>query len=171
MQFFSDEYLMHYGIKGMKWKKHKKPEDKTPAEYYNEAVDEVNGVPKIGIRIFRKMGAYKEGSPVDGHRTDSEVARAFKRRLSEGHVDDPRITAAMRDHVQTYRKAQKLADSHRNADLKKARKEAYKKNQKRIAKQQRKAKVKNTLKRVKNKIFVDTSGSKKIGKHLYVDHN
>lgn len=27
MDFFSDEYLMHYGIKGMKWKKRRKPDD------------------------------------------------------------------------------------------------------------------------------------------------
>ena len=39
MQFFSDEYLMHYGIKGMKWKKKKKPElpeDITDDAYYEQ---------------------------------------------------------------------------------------------------------------------------------------
>lgn len=39
MQFFSDEYLMHYGIKGMKWKKKKKPglpKDVTDDAYYEQ---------------------------------------------------------------------------------------------------------------------------------------
>lgn len=39
MQFFSDEYLMHYGIKGMKWKKKKKPglpNDITDDAYYEQ---------------------------------------------------------------------------------------------------------------------------------------
>ncbi len=39
MQFFSDEYLMHYGIKGMKWKKKKKPglpKDITDDAYYEQ---------------------------------------------------------------------------------------------------------------------------------------
>lgn len=39
MQFFSDEYLMHYGVKGMKWKKKKKPglpNDVTDDAYYEQ---------------------------------------------------------------------------------------------------------------------------------------
>ena len=39
MQFFSDDYLMHWGVKGMKWKKKKKPglpKDITDDAYYEQ---------------------------------------------------------------------------------------------------------------------------------------
>lgn len=39
MQFFSEDYLMHWGVKGMKWKKKKKPElpeDITDDAYYEQ---------------------------------------------------------------------------------------------------------------------------------------
>lgn len=131
MQFFSDDYLMHWGVKGMKWKKRKKryleePEGRfeTPDEYMFEAGRAYHD------QVERKSGTADKG-------------RWMREYANNAHRQDRGY----------------------------ARQQAYKKNQRRIAKQQRKAKVNNALKHVKNKIFVDTSGSKKIGKHLYVEHH
>lgn len=47
MQFFSEEYLMHYGVKGMKWRKHDKKKDPlagtTIDDYYDHSYYDENG--------------------------------------------------------------------------------------------------------------------------------
>lgn len=121
---------MHYGIKGMKWKKRK-------SQYAD--VDEMT----------------KNGSPKDYM---FEAGRAY-----HDQVEKKGATADkgkwMREYANT---------AHRH-DQGYARQQAYKKNRKRVKKQQYKAKVKNTLNRIKKKVFVDTSGKQKVG-NLYVSH-
>lgn len=44
MQFFSEDYLMHYGVKGMKWKKKHGLEDDRPGDHVApEASDDYEG--------------------------------------------------------------------------------------------------------------------------------
>lgn len=150
MQFFSDDYLMHYGIKGMKWKKRKGNEEfKTPDEYLADA--------------YSSVRRSNEASTLRGGTKYAKEVKDWHREV----LKHPGAQNAYKEH----KLINIRANEARRADLKKAREAAYKKNQKRIAKQQRKAKVKNALKRVKNKVFVDTSNSTKVGKHLYVEHH
>lgn len=146
MHFFSDDYLMHYGIKGMKWKKKKGPEEfKSPDNYLADA--------------YSSVGRYNEAT---------NLRLGYGKRTKDWHRQAKR-EASVGSHVYKQHKLiDSRADSFRRADQKKALTEAYKKNQKRIAKQQRKARVKNALKKVKNKVFTDTSGMKKVGSHTYV---
>lgn len=149
MQLFSEDYLMHYGIKGMKWKKRKKPEEvKDPNEYLADSF-KYFGAPNRAIDL--KNGGRYAKDVRDWH-------RKAKRELTG-------------ERLEWHKSVDRLADVRRRKAIRASREYGYNKNQKRIAKQQRKARVKNSLKRLKNKIFVDTSGKQKVGKHLYVEHD
>lgn len=160
MQLFSEDYLMHYGIKGMKWKKKKKQ----PADYLEEA--------------YQDLGYKLDGKNVtDVTFSDRNKRRSHRYNTNVPHYANPSIKYYPKEYIaSTYKvhreakQAEALADKRRNADLKEARKKAYKKNQKRVGKQQRRAKVKNAVNRIKKKVFVDTSGKQKVG-NLYVSHD
>lgn len=110
MQLFSDEYLMHWGVKGMKWKKHRKdrfftdnPEERKEFETANQYLQE---------------GYYKvQKDPLSKGMDD-----ASKRSLAYKHAND----------------------LHRS-DVSVSKHNAYKRNQKRLAKQQNKAKLNRIL--------------------------
>ena len=124
MQFFSDDYLMHYGVKGMKWKKHKVPEVKTPEEYLNEAYSEVYDMGGTNMKDWTKK------------------RRDWENTVSTIPGDSPQ---------RRIRDIRERADTKRKYDLRAARETAYHNNQLRIEKQQRKAKVKNTLNKLKKR--------------------
>lgn len=150
MQFFSDEYLMHYGIKGMKWKKKKKGEFRTPESYYEEAYnDAANWVKKPNDKRFLK-DLNRTDARGDSARHRSNTLRRIRRSYAKAKPGDYNYNGNNFITAHTEHKTRKLADERRNADLKKARKKAYKKNQRRIARQQKRAKVKNAIKNFVN---------------------
>ena len=133
MQLFSEDYLMHWGVKGMKWKKHRKD------RFFTDDPEK---------------------------RKEFETAEQY---LQEGYYNakkDPLYNGM--DESSKRRLAYKHANELHRSDISVSKNNAYKRNQKRIARQQRKAKVNNALKKVKNKVFTDTSGMKKVGSHTYV---
>lgn len=157
MQLFSDEYLMHYGIKGMKWKKKK---FRTPESYYEEGMDEYLG--------RKEKGKYKKLSRDDAVGNAYRHASNQQRRADREYASiEPGDWNYMGSSHQRAKKAiegaRKIADIKRNDDLKKARTKAYKKNQRRIARQQKRAKVKKAIKN-----FVDPP--LKVEHHTYLGH-
>lgn len=150
MKLFSDEYLMHYGVKGMKWKKKKKfqedvPHVGSPEEYLDEAYRDIISVggadPKKWTRFRRNVESISNSS-------------------QQKDVDAVRETA----------------NTRRRNDLRAAREVAYRNNQRRIARQQamqkalRKAKKKKFTSRerhVTNHAPVPAKKKQKLGANRY----
>lgn len=128
MQLFSEDYLMHYGVKGMKWKKHKVPEVKTPEEYLDEA--------------YRDKVGSLEGT---NNKKWTELRRMTEYNANlKGNSGD-----LARKRLKQLRDVQDTANTRRKYALKAARETAYLNNQARIEKQQRKQKIQNALHKTK----------------------
>ena len=125
MQFFSEDYLMHYGIKGMKWKKKKGNQDvKSPDEYLADAYAQVSP------EGWRRAVDLRNGG--SGAKWTKDHMRSMLNETNGSRNGDI---------YRKYRRMESIANANRRADIKKARKKAYKKNQRRIARQQLKAKI------------------------------
>lgn len=171
MQFFSDEYLMHYGVKGMKWRKHKRNLTRnengeiitdfqmTPAEkegvqtysghpeaYLDDAYTLVNG---HSMSLWPTQSLLMDPTTNDGRWAEHE--RHNIRQTWTDYRREQEKTPEGKKRVAVIRAA---ADELRRMDAgsydKKQREKAYHRNEKRLAKQQKKAKVKNSVKRARN---------------------
>ena len=135
MQFFSDEYLMHYGIKGMKWKKHiKRNAVVNPENDLYDAIMDVGGDPHGG----------EEFTEADLKDIRNEWTK-FRRRSPEADNTTP---DTKKEYMQS---VYDRARERRRNRVSSERKDAYNKNQERIAKQQRAKTIKKAVKKLKEK--------------------
>lgn len=170
MQFFTDEYLMHYGIKGMKWRHHKKSQTRI-----NEVGDDRELIPEDQFQI---TGA----TPEEPYDTSTNVYPEAHLDTSFGLINgewlsdtatqalywnDPRAERSrkqIRERWTNYRRAQEqtpegrkrveairaVSDELRRRDLdylRKNREKSYHKRRKKLERQQQRAKVINAVKR------------------------
>lgn len=165
MQFFSEEYLAHYGVKGMKWRKHKLTRNQD-----GEIITDFHETPATpepdfdtSIHLYPEVYLDTASGLVNGYYLSDTATQAL-------YWDDPRLegerkkirqswTPYRRDMEKTPEGKKRVeairavADELRRRDLdymSRQREKAYHKNEKRLEKQQKKAKVKNSIKRAKN---------------------
>lgn len=173
MQFFSEDYLMHYGVKGMKWRYHKRqptrngefiPADEfyiTPAEkekpeqftfsphptaYLDAANGIVNGyyLSDVDTPYLMANGNGSLGGQLENERANIRKFWTAYRRNQEKTPEGKRRVELI----------QKVADELRRQDtdsLREKREKSYHKHRKQVERQQKRAKVVNSVKRAKNK--------------------
>lgn len=132
MQFFSDEYLMHYGVKGMKWKKHKRNSVMPENDLYDAIMD-----------VAGEQHGGEQFTEADLKDIRNEWTK-FRRYATDADTTFHNKEQYMRE---VYNKAR----SRRRNRLSAERRDAYNKNQERITKQQRAQTIKKAVQKLKNK--------------------
>lgn len=170
MHLFSEEYLMHYGVKGMKWRHHKKSQTRIndvgddreliPGNQFHETGATPEPDFDTTINLYPEAHLDTGFGLVNGEYMSDTAAQAL-------YWNDQRLEGKrkkIREYWTNYRRAQEqtpegrkrveairaVSDELRRRDLdylRKNREKSYHKRRKKLERQQQRAKVINTVKR------------------------
>lgn len=167
MRFFSDDYLMHYGVKGMKWRKHKLTRNKdgelitdlhiTPATPEPDFDTTINLYPEVHLDTGFGLvnGEYMSDTATQALYWNDQRLEGERKKIREYWTNYRRAQEQTPEGRKRVEAIRAVSDELRRRDLdymRRKKEKAYHKNEKRIAKQQKKAHVKNSVKRAKNSV-------------------